>query len=189
MDIVGTIKKAWFHPNDLFSGLSADLGGAFKHYAIISLVPLALSLILFGALGSTFAALMGFGALAPLVGGAFLAIPVLLYVMMLIGIFINAAILHIFVYLMGGRAGYSRTFQALAYGSTPHVLLLWLPFLNILFFLWSVYNTIVGISILHKMTKAKALFAFLLPIIIAMALAFVLGMGAALTAMSTLPAY
>ena len=183
MALVETIKKAWFHPKEFYAGLgSADIGAAWKYYALISLVPLVLLLILFGAMGAVFVALIpGLGAVAPLLGGLFLAIPILMYIGMVILIFVAAAISHIFVYLVGGRQGYGRTFQASTYGSTPGVLLGWIPLIGIIFFIWSIYTYICGISVLHKMSMGRAFLSWLIPLIIAAVVTFAIVGAAILT--------
>ncbi len=184
MDLLETIKKSWFHPKEFFSSLGpADIGGAWKYYALISLVPLVLMLILFGAMGAAFAALSGFGALAPFLGGLLIVIPIAMYIGMIILVFVGAAISHIFVYLVGGRQGYARTFQASTYGTTPGVLLGWIPFIGIIFYLWSIYTYVTGISVLHKMSMGRAFLSWLLPIIIVFAVVFAFMGALVLTAL------
>ncbi len=93
-----------------------------------------------------------------LVGGIF-------YICLFVGVFLSAIILHAIVYLMGAKRGFENTYKAVAYGSTPSILFSWIPFVSIIFGLWSWYLVVKGVSRLQKITMEKAFIATIIPII------------------------
>ena len=64
----------------------------------------------------------------------------------IIGVFVGGAWLHIFVLLFGGRKGYLQTVKALIYGSTPGLLISWIPVIGIIGALWTLILEILGIQ-------------------------------------------
>jgi hypothetical protein len=108
----------------------------------------------------------------------------------MIGAFIGAGITHLFVMLFKGKGTYIDTFKARAYGSVPSLLwaipmvamilvisseigVILVSILSIFPAIYSIYLEVVGLSILHKISKGKAFGAIILPIIIIFTLAFV----------------
>ena len=90
------------------------------------------------------------------------------FVFLIVGIavFIIAVLTsHLFIYLLDGRQGLLRTVQAYIYGNTSGLLLSFIPFVNILAGLYSVYLTVKGIIILHNMKWWKALLAYFMPLL------------------------
>lgn len=96
----------------------------------------------------------------------------------LIGILVGSGWMHIWVYLCGGRKGVGQTVKAMAYGSTPSLLLGWIPFVGIIFGIWSIVVSIIGIRELHEISTGRAVLAYLLgaiiiPLIVALIVIFV----------------
>lgn len=112
----------------------------------------------------------------PISGGIFL-----LFISSFIGVFISTLILavwlHLWVYIFGGRNGIMQTLKALLYGSTPGLLFGWIPFIGILFSIWSLVLGILGIRELQDLSTARAvvitLIAVVIPIVV-LVLLFVL---------------
>ena len=88
--------------------------------------------------------------------------------------FLVILIYHLIIRAFGGIESYFRTIQAFVYGATPAILLSWIPFVNIAAALYSIYVTIIGISKLQQISKMKALFAYLIPLILIMVVALVI---------------
>ena len=84
----------------------------------------------------------------------------------LIGILVGGIWLHIWVYLCSGRKGIKQTIKAMAYGSTPWLLLGWIPYVGIIGGIWCIITSIIGIKQLHKVSAPKAILAYLLGAII-----------------------
>lgn len=57
---------------------------------------------------------------------------VVFMIMAIAGAFIGGAILHLFVYIAGGRKGMTQTIKAVMYGSTASLLFGWLPIINMI---------------------------------------------------------
>ena len=146
-----------------------DLGSAVKYFIVLALVFSILWAIIFAAIGSTITSFMPtnmlpFGAAMGLVGAVVLFIT--LIVGLIVGLFIGGAILHIFVYIVGGRKGYAQTVKAIAYGETPALLLGWIPLIGPVFSIWALILGILGIRELHEISTGRAVLAVLLPAII-----------------------
>lgn len=83
-----------------------------------------------------------------------------------VSVFIHGAILHISIYIVGGRNGISQTIKALMYAYTPALL-----FSEIVFFisgilvwvlwLWALVLLILGIRQLQEITTYRALIVVL----------------------------
>jgi hypothetical protein len=82
------------------------------------------------------------------------------------GTLILAAWIHLWVYLLGGRGGILQTVTAIVYGSTPCLILGWIPLLGGIFALWSLVLSVLGIRELHELSTARAILALALPVMI-----------------------
>lgn len=146
---------------------------------IIVIYAVLYGLIAFSAFSTMMGPLNPFGALG---GGAFSAMMVVGTIIgMIIGIFIGGAIMHIFVYIVGGRNGIGQTIKAVLYGSTPNLLLGWIPIINIFTALWTLVLNVIGIREYHDISTGRAILAVLLPVII-IAIIFVIAIVGTLMA-------
>jgi hypothetical protein len=84
----------------------------------------------------------------------------------LIGVFVGGAWLHLWVYVFGGKKGYLQTVKSLMYGSTPVMLLGWIPVVSIIGAIWAFFLQILGIRELHGISTGQAVIAVLIAIII-----------------------
>lgn len=108
------------------------------------------------------------------------ALPVVVF----LGILVGGAILtllfslwlHLWVYLLGGRKGLLETAKAVIYGMTPGMLLGWIPFIGVLFCIWSVILQIIGIRELQEMSSGKALVALAIAVMIPLIILVLLAM-------------
>jgi hypothetical protein len=179
------IRNGILHPSRLFEAVKPEgLEGAFiftavvylVHFAIISILVLYLFSIFLPAINS-----LGAGSEVQML---FLFGPIMLvayYFAALMGSFIQAAIIHLFVHLLKGGKDFTQTYKALMYSEAP-MLLPWLAlpllFINalicvlviaLMFFitaLWQLVLNVKGLSRLHSISTGKALAAILLPALI-----------------------
>lgn len=97
-------------------------------------------------------------------------LPVFVFLMTLIGVFIGALIfsawLHVWVYILGGHRGIFQSIKTFMYGGTPVLLFGWIPVLGFLFFLWSLYLVIVGIKELQEISMARAILAVFIAVMV-----------------------
>ncbi|MFN0152359.1 MAG: YIP1 family protein [bacterium] len=102
----------------------------------------------------------------------------------LVGLFISAAVLHLFLMLLGAtsksRAGFEGTVRVLAYSSVATLANV-IPFAgSFIAFFWAIVLQTIGASTLHETGKGRALFAILIPVILCCACIF-LFVGAIVT--------
>ena len=91
----------------------------------------------------------------------------------LITMLLNGIVLHLFVWILGGRSGLRQTYKALAYGSTPFVISIWFVPFGFLAVIWSLVLTIVGIWRLHHLSILKATIS----VLVAPAIFIVIGLA------------
>lgn len=107
-----------------------------------------------------------------LIGGMALGINVLLFgligliVEYIILTLIASVILHIFVYILGGRNGVGQTVKAVIYSFVPTAVLGWIPLLGIIGLIWSVVLQILAVRELQDMSTARAAIAVILLLVI-----------------------
>jgi len=79
----------------------------------------------------------------------------------IVGILIGGMWIHIWVYITGGRKGVGQTLKSIAYGSTPLLLLGWIPFVGIAFGIWSILVSTKGVRQLHGISTRRVVVAYL----------------------------
>jgi hypothetical protein len=173
MDFFELAKGMLLSPVETFRKVKpADLGDALKYYLILLLINTVLSVIIslvafssmwaasssiFESLGITVPAAAGFGIIVFAILMIFVSIFVL---------FIAAAWLHLWVYILGGRKGYIATLKAIAYGETPALLIGWIPVIGIIGLIWSFILSILGVRELHGMSTVRAAAAVILALVV-----------------------
>ncbi|MDW7726728.1 MAG: Yip1 family protein [Candidatus Methanoperedens sp.] len=172
MDFVEKVKGFLMEPSRTFDASKEDtLEDAIKYYAVIIAVYSALFALIvtfaFGSLGS----MMGLGQLGMMAGagagiGGALIIFVMILVSGIVGVFISGAIIHIGVLIVGGKKGITQTIKAVIYGSTPGLLLGWIPLIGMLAAIWSFVLEILGIRQLQEVTTGRAIIAVIIPVVI-----------------------
>ncbi|MDD1745542.1 MAG: YIP1 family protein [Candidatus Methanoperedens sp.] len=182
MDFYEKVKGFILEPTKTFDATKEDtLEDALKYYVGITAIFSALSAVLFAFTSTWFGSMRGgFGMMSG--AGTGIAGAILLFVMLLIliviGAFIGGAIVHIFVYIMGGRKGIAKTIIALMYGDTPYLLFGWIPLIGLIAAIWSLVLNVLGIRQFQELTTGKAILAILRPIIIISIIVFVAAMAA-----------
>ena len=180
MSFGGKVKGFLGSPTATFGAVKQDtLGDALK-YALIWFV-------VFGAVfGIIFA--LAFGLISGMIGLLFplpgwlpavglLLVPIMIGFMVvggIVGIFIGGAWTHLWVYLLGGREGYTQTVKALAYGATPSYVIGWVPFVGFAGAIWALVVQIIGLRELHAITTGRAVGAYLLAAFIPLVIVLVI---------------
>ena len=85
----------------------------------------------------------------------------------LLGLFIGAAVLHLFVLLVGAArtsaSGFEGTFRVVAYASTASIAQV-IPFVGgLISLVWWIVLAVKGIQRMHRTTSGRAVAAVLLP--------------------------
>lgn len=175
MDIIETAKGFLMQPIQAFQkARGTELGDAIKYFIILLIINAILTVIVDLIMGSAILSAinqtmgqfgMGEIFLAETIGVAIGAI--VLVIVSLIMVFIIGGWLHLFVYLLGGRKGYLETVKALIFGSTPYMLIGWIPLIGIIIGgIWSLILSILGIRELHQISTGRAAGAVILAAII-----------------------
>ena len=161
-----------------------SLGDALRYYVILLAIFGALNGVMVGLglsmaqdIASPYAAMGAFGAI-----GTILVAIVAMIIFGVIGLFIGSVILHIFVYIAGGRKDVSTTIRSAIYSATPNLLFGWIPLIGFLAGLWSLVLQVLAIKELHEISTARAVAAVVLPfvlmlILVVLALSFFLISG------------
>ncbi|MBI4018805.1 MAG: YIP1 family protein [Candidatus Aenigmarchaeota archaeon] len=174
------IKTVLTNPEKFFNSVKREeaLGQPVKYLIITSLVSTIASIILINiaadmvSYNPTYQMFLGgMGAMAI----------VLLWILGILLSFVGAAVMHVFVYLFGGRNGYTETYKATAYGSTAKNLFGWVPYIGFLAGLYSLYLTIKGLSVLQNISMGRAAAVILVPLLLALIIGFIIAGAAVLT--------
>jgi hypothetical protein len=193
MGILKKVRSVLFSPTKFFEKVreEVDIKEAFKYILVLALIPSIIISIIYPMIIPP-----EFIPLWYIIG------PIIYYFFIILGFFVQAAILHLFVKLLGGKKSYSETYKASVYSYTPMMLFGYIgPFLSIMWFyrffigmkpglfgyillatvwvvfmLWSLYILVIGLSKLHEMTKKRAFVVVALFIILVILIRF--GFGA-----------
>jgi hypothetical protein len=182
--LVEKIKKVILSPSEFFERIKAErgVGEAFKYLAILSLVNLVVDIVSFILSIPSISPLGNLSTFLPLLGAPAtalgIAIPLVIYIGSLILSFVKAGFIHLFAKLLKGKGDFSATYKALVYASTPSLLLGRIPWVGIIFAIYSFYLSLKGISKLHKVGMGRALIIlFVIPVVIILVIALAIGVA------------
>lgn len=173
MDFIGTVRSIIFSPGKFFDGAKGQkqITPAFTTYAISVVIGAILLALVQLAVRPSF---LGIQLEPP----AILLNIVLGIIIALVAIFIGSGIIHIFAPHLGGKNGFYRTFNTLAYGLVPAELLAWLVafhliagiVIGILLAIWSTVLLVMGIRRLHEVSLGRAILILIVPAIVIFAI-------------------
>jgi hypothetical protein len=173
MDYFDLMKGFILSPVETFRKVrDTELGDSLAYYLVLLVINAVLSAIvslaMVSAVWMTFSGLFEqLGLPIPAVAGVGVVMfAILMIIIQFIFVFIGAAWLHLFVYLLGGRKGYLQTLKSVIFGSTPAMLIGWIPFIGWLAGIWAFILEIIGIRELQEMTTGKAALAVILAIVV-----------------------
>ena len=178
----GKVKGFLGAPVSTFNNVEAEaLGSALKYFTIWVVIYTILRTIVFYTLErrvfETLWDLLGLGD-APLYLYRF--DPVIFTLLAVLGafagLFISGSWAHLFVRAFGGRKGYANTIKAFAYGETPLFLFGWIPFVGMLFWIWTLVLDIIGIRQLHEISTGRAIGAVLLSMVALIIIGVLIGL-------------
>lgn len=162
--IPGIVKEIFIKHDKFFSKDKSTIFDVTEYVLVLSLVPavvVLLTSIFFQPLPIAQIALF-----SPIVASL---LPVIMFisvfVLNLVSLFLGSGVLHLFVYLLGGR-GFVKTFRSSGYSWTPSLLLGWVPIVNIIASLYGLYLLVIGIKKQHGFTTTRAVIAAILPVLV-----------------------
>ncbi|MDD3407634.1 MAG: Yip1 family protein [Methanomicrobium sp.] len=169
-DLFQKFKDITLDPVEAFKNLRDEsLGTSFVYFLVIIAVYCILSGIVSMFFIGFFSSLMP-GMSAGMVAGSSLVFGIISivtsFIFSIIALIIGALVLHIFVYLLGGRKGLEQTIKASIYSCTPLALLGWIPLISIIAVIWSIVLEALAVRELHEISTARAVLAVIIPLII-----------------------
>jgi len=168
-------------PAAFFAGLGGPRPGRVKGPLVFAIIcgfisfPLSLIAEPFDPLrrgqpgmGSSFSSLYGSNPGAAV--GLVVLFVVLLPLFAVLGVYIGAAIQHLFVLLfVREKRGFWGTFPVVAYGGAAISLFSWVPVLGYLATIYGIYVTTMGLREMHGISTTRALLAALIPALLGLA--------------------
>ncbi|MFA5266427.1 MAG: Yip1 family protein [Methanoregula sp.] len=186
--IIPKIRGFLFNPGETFRNSRTDETRAVVSYFGVLLLFFAglyaafdfllyfLLYVLSTATGSTQAMSAGNSAYMPLAMvfviplAAFVGIPILGSLIMLV----FSLWTHLWVYLLGGRKGFSQTLHALLYSLTPNLLLGWIPIVGMFASLWTLVLMFFGIREFQELDDGRTIGVILLSVFLPMVILVIL---------------
>lgn len=155
MGLFEKAKLVMIKPKEFFAKVKAEKGisGAFGYLALVSLIYV---------IGNYLVSPDIYEITAIVAWLSKEGIAVFSYAIMMLSLFISAGITHILVRLLGGTGKYYETYKAYVYGSTPSLLLGWIPIVGVLGSLYALYLSVLGVSKYHKISMWRAFVAIVL---------------------------
>ena len=179
------LKAILFKPSEFFNSIKSEenINEAFKFLAFNLLITGLISAIflsagfLFMSLTSPltltnalpFQSLLAFST-PMLLLILLVTIPLLLEILIIPFIFLNSLLLHLFVKLFKGEGEFVDTFNIGAYATAlflPGIILGLIPIIgSLVVFIWQIIILILGISILHNISKLRSFLVLITPSIV-----------------------
>jgi hypothetical protein len=175
----GKVKGFLGAPLNTFNNVQGEpLGSALKYFTIWVVIFTILRTVVFYTVErQVFETLLGLLGLSD--AELYLFHPVTFALLAVVGafasLFISGSLTHLFVRAFGGREGYGNTIKAFAYGETPLFLFGWIPFVGMLFWIWTLVLEIIGIRQLHEISTGRAVGAVLVGIVVLVIIGVVIG--------------
>lgn len=165
------------HPNEFFKWLNSNhdieeaskflLGIAYIASGITGLIGIGLAIIFGSLILAAIPALPSSGLF--IIIGLIIIYSAISPLFSLLSLFISAAIIHLFVIILGG-SDYSKTFNIMSYSSVPAffgVFFMFLPiiggFLSLPFSIWAFVLNFKGIMKLHNFSFGRTLAVYAIP--------------------------
>lgn len=194
MDFIELVKGFLLSPAETFRKVRpADLGDTLKYYLVLVVIntifSVIISLVIISSVWAALSTLFPFlGLTAPAIAGAGIVIFAILMIFVhLLMLFIVAAWVHLWVWLLGGRKGYVQTLKAIACADTPYLLLGWIPLVGIIGAIWSFILSIIGVRELHEVSTGRAAAAVILAAVVILVIIILIAAALFITAVSIIP--
>jgi hypothetical protein len=191
-----TLNETLFRPSEFFKKMSVTGGltDPLLYALIIGMVGLMFSYFWQIALKSAMQGMLpGMQAAGQSLFFQGIGITILAFLspfLVILGLFISAGILHVFLMMVkGAKHGFEATFRVVAYGYSANILLV-IPFCGgLLAGVWAIILYIIGLREAHETTGGKAAIAVFLPVVVCCGLimiAITLLMGAVAASLGTM---
>jgi len=149
--------------------ITADLGRPLLYAILLGWVGIIAGQLYSIALRGVTANLLPFQSAEGLAMGTGMSIAVMVVapVLILLGVFIWAAIVHLFLMMFGGaNSGFGATVRVMCYGTTAQLAQIVPLCGGIIGSVWAIVLEIIGLAQAHRTTQGKAALAVLLPLVL-----------------------
>jgi len=155
-------KAVLMTPTKFFRSTRRERGymNALEYYAVFALIGLIASTA-YNAIFTNYSV------------ETFVALPIV-YIVGILTTFLSAGFLHVLAKIIAGVKGFEKTYNLYVYATTPSLLLGWIPFAGFFAGMYSLYLTILGLSVVHKISMRRSAVIVLLPLLILMVIAAVI---------------
>ena len=176
MDLIEKAKGFLLEPSRAFESSKYDsLKEAVKYYAVIAAIYSIFFAMILVIISSVMNIILGkYGIQLGSGISELIYTFIMTFILMISGAFLWGAVIHVFVYLFGGRKEIAQTIKAVMYASTPIVLLGWIPALGFIGWIWQFVLQVIGIQQYQEITTGKAIASVVLPITIIYILAIII---------------
>lgn len=96
----------------------------------------------------------------------------LIYASSVIGYALWSLWLHFWAYVFGARKGLEQTMKTVFYGQTPLYLFGWIPFVSIIFAVWSLALQYMGLKRLQQVNAGQAASALVVAVVVPLIILF-----------------
>ncbi len=165
---VGTVREMVTRPAGFFRGIARR--GDYANPLIFALICTVISTAIGGFLGILYATLGIGGTGVGEAAGAFVASMFFTPIILAIGLFVGAGILHLLVALIikPAETGFESTFRVVSYTNVTE-LVAWVPVIGpLVAAVGSVMLAIIGVREVHETTTGKAALVVLIPAAVAL---------------------
>ncbi len=156
------IKEVLFHPVKFLAKNTDGYREIFQYLLLIALVPAIISAAIYYVSPDADVAFY-YSQMGITID------PVLLFFLVYIDAILTfltaSVVMHLFVYIWGGRYGLRSTARAVAFSYTPYLLFGWIPFVYYVSLVWALVLLVLGLKEQHKIPAAHAIGALLTPIV------------------------
>lgn len=172
MNIVQRAIAVLTQPRAFFRGLKRENGvrDAFVYFLVLSfaflVVHTVISMLLRPMLMTWVSAFLGAPPQKETSAMLLIMGMIFSYVLGLGLIFVYAGILHVWILIFGGKAGYAKTLQLLVYSATPSYLFGWIPLVGVIASICSLVFLIIGTQEVHGISKLKSILMYVMPVVI-----------------------
>jgi len=163
------ISTILLKPKTFFeSSKEESIKSAYKHLAIISIIPILIALIasiffanfIFQHIPSSLDFFIS-DSIFSILFSLLLAFIILFYIIIPIKILAYTGLVYLYLRLMKVK-GYKDTLTTITYSTTPSIILGFIPLVNFISWIWAIILSIIGLSIVHKISKFESFIAILL---------------------------
>lgn len=170
---IETVKLLATRPAEAFAGMptTGGIGSPLLYAIVVGWIGIAIAVVwntLFQGMWIPFMSGGDEAAVAAVFTGAWaLGMILLAPILVIIGVFIGAAILHLMLIIVGGaNGGFEATARVVCYAQTAQLAGI-IPFCGgLISAVWAVILYVLGLTKAHRTTQGKAILAVVLPLVL-----------------------